>query len=168
MVRVLFLVMCFVLAGALPSLAAAQTGDFAGEIQPTLPANEQLVGQIRDAMPSNELESVVAQTGLTLGVGEDLQSQLKAALALAPDDASRSRLEGVITHTQAALDSLQLIKVADDLSVARGRLDQARGEAQEGLDELRPFVLQQPVQPFVPQQPVQPLVPQQPVPVISK
>jgi hypothetical protein len=151
-----------VLAGAPASLAAAQAGDFVAEIQPTLPANEQLLGQISDAIPSSDLDSVVAQTGLTLGVGEDLQNQLDTALALAPDDAARSRLEGVIAHTQAALDSLHMVKAADNLVVARGRLDQARGEAQEGLDELRPFVLQQPV---VPQQPV---LPQQPVPGIGK
>jgi hypothetical protein len=142
-VRVLFIVVCFVLAGAPASLAAAQAGDFAGEIQPTLPANEQLVGQITDAIPSSDLDTLVAQTGLTLGVGEDLQNQFNTALALAPDDAARSRLEGLIAHTQAVLDSLNMIRTADNLDVARGRLDQARGEAQEGLNELRPFVLQQ-------------------------
>lgn len=43
------------------------------------------------------------------GVGEGLQNPLRAALALAPDDAARSRLEGVIVHTQAAVDSLRMI-----------------------------------------------------------
>jgi hypothetical protein len=78
-------------------------------------------------------------------VAEELQQQLSAAISLSPDDASRSRLEGVLTHTQAVLDSLRMAQVENNLDSARGRLDQARGEAQEGLGELQPFVVGLPV-----------------------
>jgi hypothetical protein len=47
----------------------------------------------------------------------------------------------VLTHTQAAVASVHLAQLETTADAARGRLDQARGEAQEGLDELRPFVL---------------------------
>ncbi len=142
MVRVMFMVVCFVIAGARAGAISAQAGDFVGELQPTLPANELLLDQIRTAIPSTEIDALTLHTGESLGAAEDLQQQLSQALTLAPDDTARSRLEGVLTHTQAALDALRLVQAEDNLDVARGRLDQARGEAQESLDELRPLVLE--------------------------
>ena len=115
--------------------------DFAGQVQTTLPSNEQLLGQIQDALPAEDLTSVSDQTDLSLSTGESLLEQLNAAIILAPDDASRSRIEGVLAHTQAALDSLRMAQTETSLDSARGRLDQARGEVQESLTELRPFVL---------------------------
>lgn len=129
------------LLSAATSHAQEASPGFAGQIQTTLPANEQLVGQIQDTMPGDDLNLVSDQVGTTVGVGEDLVQQLTSALSLAPDDATRSRIEGVLAHTQSALDSLHLAQTETTLDSARGRLDQARGEAQEGLDELRPFVL---------------------------
>jgi hypothetical protein len=121
--------------------AQAQSPDFGDQVQPTLPANELLVGQIHDALPSANLDQMTGQTMDTVGLGQDLEQRLGKAMALAPDDASRSRLEGVRTHTVAALDALRLVQLEPTLDAARSRLEQARGEAQEGLDELRPFVL---------------------------
>jgi hypothetical protein len=115
--------------------------DFPGRIQTTLPSNEQLLGQILDTLPSDDLNLIAGETGVTVDVGEDLVQQLHLALSVAPDDAARSRVEGVLTHTQAALSSLRLAQTEATLESARGRLDEARGEALEGLDELRPFVL---------------------------
>jgi hypothetical protein len=133
------------LLAALVSTTSAQAQvvapDFANQIQPTLPANELLVGQISEALPTNDLNVLSEQTALTLGVGEELQQELNLALSMAPDDAARSRLEGVLTHTSATLDSLRQVPLEATLDSARGRLEQARGEAQEALDELRPFVL---------------------------
>jgi hypothetical protein len=144
-IRSLFIVLFFVLAGARASLAGAQADDFIGQIQPTLPANELLVDQITATIPFTDINDLIVQTGQTISVAEELQQQLSAAIALSPDDASRSRLESVLTHTQAVLDSLRMAQLEDNLDSARGRLDQARGEAQEGLDELQPFVVGLPV-----------------------
>jgi hypothetical protein len=137
--------MFFALAGARASLVGAQAEDFIGQIQPTLPANELLVDQITATSPFTDINDLIVQTGQTISVAEELQQQLSAAISLSPDDASRSRLEGVLTHTQAVLDSLRMAQVENNLDSARGRLDQARGEAQEGLGELQPFVVGLPV-----------------------
>jgi hypothetical protein len=143
MLRLSLTVGCLIAALVSATTAQAQVvaPDFGGHIQPTLPTNELLLGQIREALPTNDLDLISKQTALTLGVGEELEQQLQLALAMAPDDAARSRIEGVLTHTQATLDSLRQAQMEATLDSVRGRLEQARGEAQEGLDELRPFVL---------------------------
>jgi hypothetical protein len=121
--------------------ANAQTANVPSQLQPTLAANELLVWQIREALPSSDLDIISQRTSVSLSVGEQLETQLSQALAEAPDDATRSRVEGVLTHTQAAVASLRQARLETTLDAARGRLEQARGEAQEALDELRPFVL---------------------------
>jgi hypothetical protein len=121
--------------------AAAQLASFGDIVQPTLPANEQLVTQIGAAMPAGDLGTLVSAADVSLTTGGTLQQQLESALAAAPDDAARSRIQGVLNHTQAALQSLRQVRDETSLDAARGRLDQARGEAVEGLSELRPFVL---------------------------
>jgi len=121
--------------------ASAQSTSFTGQIQPTLAANELFLSNIRQALPSSDMDALAQQTATTLDIGQQLAQQLDQAIVLAPDDAARSRVEGVLTHTQAAVASLQLAQLETSADAARGRLDQARGEAQEGLDELRPFVL---------------------------
>ncbi len=143
MMRSLFVVGCLTAAIVSTPAAHAQvvSPDFSINVQPTLPANELLVGQIQDALPSTDLDTVTGQTSDLVTTGEDLEHQLSLALAAAPDDAARSRLEGVRAHTTAALDALRLIQIDATLDAARARLEQARGEAQEGLDELRPFIL---------------------------
>ena len=115
--------------------------DFAGQLQPTLPSNEQLLGQIQDTLSLDDLGVISDQANSSIDVGQQLLQQLTSALSSAPDDAARSRIEGVMTHAQAAVDSLAMIASATTVDVARGRLDQARGETQEGLDELKPYVL---------------------------
>ncbi len=121
--------------------ASAQSADFPGQIQPTLATNELFLSQIRQALPSSDMDAIAQQTSTTLDIGQQLAQRLEQAAVLAPDDAARSRVEGVLTHTQAAVASLQLAEAETSADAARGRLDQARGEAQEGLDELRPFVV---------------------------
>src|SRR5262245_42434753 len=87
------------------STTPAQTisPEFGGQIQTTLPSNEELLGQIQETLPNTDVNSVSDQTGLTIGVAQDLVQQLNRALIVAPDDASRSRIEGVLNHVQAAL-----------------------------------------------------------------
>jgi hypothetical protein len=144
MLRLSLGVGCLVAALVIATTAHAQVvvlPDFGGQIQPTLPTNQLLVGQILEALPTSDLALISEQAALTLGVGEELEQQLTLAMSTAPDEAARSRLEGVLTHTRAALDSLRQAQMEATVDSARGRLEQARGEAQEGLDELRPFVL---------------------------
>jgi hypothetical protein len=125
-----------------PSAHAQEASpDFPGQVQTTLPSNEQFLGEIQDTLPTSDLASLADQTNLSVITGQDLVSQLNSALITAPDDMSRSRIEGVLTHVQASVNALQMAQAETGLDAARGRLDQARGEAQEGLDELRPFVL---------------------------
>ena len=114
---------------------------FVGQVQTTLPSNEQLLSDIQNSLSSDDLGVVSSQTGTSVDAGEALVQQLTSALDLAPDDSSRSRIEGVLGHTQAAVESLRLAQSEATLDSARGRLDQARGEVQEALTELRPFIL---------------------------
>jgi hypothetical protein len=106
--------------------------------------NEQLIRQILEALPSTDLGVLSQQTGVILDLGQQLEQQLSAALATAPDDVARSRVEGVLTHTEAAVESLRLAGQETTLDATRGRLEQARGEAQESLSELQPFVVSVP------------------------
>jgi hypothetical protein len=127
---------------AAPTAHAQQVSpDFAGQVQTTLPSNEQLLAEIQDALPMNDLAVISDQTDASVTSGDSLVQQLTLAQSMAPDDASRSRIEGVLMHAQAALDSLHMAQSETTLDASRGRLDQARGETQEALDELRPFVL---------------------------
>jgi hypothetical protein len=141
--RLSFAATCLVATLVFTPRAQAQAvgSDYGTQIQTTLPFNELLVGQVQDALPSEDLDVLAEQANLTVDVGEDLVQSLTQALILAPDDASRSRIEGVLTHSQAALASLRMVEQETTVDTARGRLNQARGEAQEALDELRPFVL---------------------------
>jgi hypothetical protein len=143
MLRLSLIVGCLVasLLSATTTSAQVITPDFPSLVQPTLPANQLLVGQITDALSRTDLGTVSDLTGSTVSVDENLVQQLTTALNNAPDDASRSRIQGVLTHLQAALDSLRQAQTADSLDLARARLDQARGEAQEALTELQPFVV---------------------------
>ena len=125
------------LVSAAPSMA--QAPGFSDQVRMAVPTNEQLVQQIRTAMPMNELVILADQNELALVGAEQLEQQLADALAVAPDDAARSRLDGVLTHTRAALDALRLTTAEATVDSAHGRLDQALGEALEGLNELRPF-----------------------------
>jgi hypothetical protein len=139
MLRSFIITGCLLVASATTSFA--QGADFTGQLSPTVATNEQLVQQIREALLSSDLPALSQQTGRILDVGQQLEQQLSGALSTAPDDAARSRVQGVLTHTQAAVASLRMAGQGVTLDATLGRLEQARGEAQEGLDELRPFVV---------------------------
>lgn len=146
MLRVSVVAACLV-AGlmATTSVQAQEIGtDFPGQLQPTLPANEELVSQIGQGLPATDLSTLSDQAGTALSVGTDLEQQLSDLLPIAPDDAARSRISGVLTHIQASVGSLQLAQMETSVDSARARFDQARGEAQEALSELQPFVVSLP------------------------
>jgi len=129
------------LVSANTAQAQVVNSDFPGQLQPTLPANEELVTQIVLALPGTDLNAVTDQVGSALNVGADLEQQLSQLLAIAPDDPTRSRVDGVLTHITGSVDALRLAQTETSLDSARARLDQARGEAQEALSELQPFVV---------------------------
>src|SRR5258707_6526018 len=106
MLRSFIAASCLLVASA--SAAFAQGADFTGQIRPTVATNEQLVRQIREALPASDLEALSQQTGPILDLGKQLEQQLGDALSSAPDDVARSRVEGVLTHTQAAVASLRM------------------------------------------------------------
>lgn len=137
---------CLVVSLAVTMSVQAQeiTTDFPGQLQPTLPANEELVSRIGMGVPATDLAVLTDQAGTALNVGTDLEQQLSDLLPIAPDEAARSRISGVLTHIQASVGSLQLAQTETSLDSARARFDQARGEAQEALDELQPFVVSVP------------------------
>ncbi|MBI3978141.1 MAG: hypothetical protein HY331_08145 [Chloroflexi bacterium] len=126
-----------VLAGLATPSANAQ--DFNGLVRSALSANVQLVQQIRQALDADDLSTVKVQARVAAGTAEQVESLLAEALGVAPDDPSRSRVEGVLIHIRAALNALRLVGQETTLDGARSRLNQARGEAEEALAELRPF-----------------------------
>jgi hypothetical protein len=116
--------------------------DFANQVQTTLPSNEQLVGQLQDALgAADDLSVTSGGAEHFASIGEALNAELERAMIAAPDDAARSRIEGVLTHTRAAVASLRMAKTDTPGDAVRGRLLEAQGEAREALDELRPYIL---------------------------
>jgi hypothetical protein len=143
MLRLTLVVGCLVasLLSATATHAQVISPDFSDQLQPTLPANQDLLDQILQLLPATDLAAITDQSGSTLSAATDLEQQLNQLLANAPDDPARSRLEGVLTHVQASVAALNLVQTETSLDSARARLDQARGEANEALSELQPFVM---------------------------
>ena len=146
MLRLSLISACLLASSLVTTTAHAQvvTPDFPGQLQPTLPANEELVAQIGQALPATELDVITGHAASALDLGTDLEQQLAQLLTIAPDDPARSRISGVLTHIQASVDSVRLAQTETSLDSARARIDQARGEAVEALDELQPFVVGMP------------------------
>lgn len=114
-----------------------------------LSANRQLVAQTNLALEAEDLATLQARTAAAVATGQQVESLLRSALALAPDDASRSRIEGVLTHIRAAIQSGQTALEATEFDPARAAVDAMRGEAEEALVELAQFA-EQPVAPQAP------------------
>jgi len=130
------------LAAALLQLAAAglaSAQDFATDVSSAATANNLWVTQIATAAQATTLAQLQAANATALATGQREQTLLQAALAIAPDDASRSRVQGVLNHVTAALQSGQQKTQATTLDAARGFLDAERGEAVEAQSEIVPF-----------------------------
>lgn len=120
-------------------IQAAFAQDFGSLVSQASTANKTWVSQIDQALQATDLATLQAEAATALATGQQVQSLLQAALPLAPDDASRSRVQGVLTHVMAAVQSGQQVAAAKDLDTARSALNAERGEAQEALSELAPF-----------------------------
>ncbi|MGH2461163.1 MAG: LPXTG cell wall anchor domain-containing protein [Chloroflexota bacterium] len=130
-----------ILALLLQALAIGSTfaQDFGSLVAQANTANETWVSQINQGLAATDLATLQADAATALTTGQQVQSLLQAALPLAPDDASRSRVQGVLTHVTAALQSGKQVSSAKDLDTAHSALNAERGEAQEALNELAPF-----------------------------
>ena len=120
-------------------LGTAQAQDFDSLVNQAVAANRQLVDHIAAATRAPDLAALRADITLGVTSAKATQSLLQEALAVAPDDAARSRAQGVLTHIAASLSSATQASQATTLDVARSRVDAARGEAVEALDELVPI-----------------------------
>jgi phage gp29-like protein len=123
-------------------IGSAFAQDFGSLISQATSANRLWVSQIDQALQATDLATLQARAATALTTGQQVQSLLQSALALAPDDASRSRVQAVLTHVAAAIQSGRQVAQATDFDTARSRLDAERGEAQEALNELAPFAPQ--------------------------
>jgi hypothetical protein len=127
--------------------ASADEADFGSAVNGTVRLNEQVLQHIDQALASGDLDALKHGALSALPSANQLEWQLSEARSLAPDDSGRSRIEGILTHTQAAIEALGLTSSETGFDAARGRLNQARGEINEGLDELRPFAMTLPTAP---------------------
>ncbi len=118
-------------------LASAQ--DFNSLVASAAAANNLWVTQIATAAQSTTLAQLQAANTTALATGQREQSLLRSALAIAPDDASRSRVQGVLNHVTAAIMSAQQKSQATTLDVAQSFLNAERGEAVEAQSEIVPF-----------------------------
>jgi hypothetical protein len=135
------------IAAASITTAAAEEADFGSAVNSTVPLNEQVLQRIDHALTLGDVDALKQAAWSALPTARQLERQLGEALSLAPDDSGRSRIEAILTHTQAAIDALDLTSGEVGIDAARGRVIQARGEFNEGLDELRPFAVTVPVAP---------------------
>ena len=141
-----------VLALLLQALAIGSTfaQDFGSIVSQANTANETWLRQINQGLAATDLATLQADAATALATGQQVQSLLQSALPLAPDDASRSRIQAVLTHVSAALQAGQQVSSAKDLDTARSALNAERGEAQEALNELSPFAGQAAAAPSAP------------------
>jgi len=123
------------------ALGAAQAQDFGSLVSQAVAANQQLVDHIDAATRAPDLATLRADISLGVSSAQAAQSLLQEARAVAPDDAARSRAQGVLAHITASLSSATQASQATTLDVARSRVDAARGEAVEALNELPPATL---------------------------
>jgi len=143
--RILLAALGVALAALFPPSAAAQNQDFSGLVRSALFGNEQLVTQIQAAQAPGDLAAVKAKTAPALTTSEQVEGWLTKALPMAPDDASRSRVEGVLQHIKDTTAALRQTAPESTVDAAFARLDQGRGEAVEALSELKPFAEALPV-----------------------
>lgn len=113
--------------------------DLATLLNQAVAAGDEMIGHIQAGLATSDIAAARAQAQLAAATGERWQALLGEALTLAPDDASRSRIESVLIHVRDATRSANLAATGPESEV-KSRLDAARGEAEEAQAELRPFV----------------------------
>ena len=128
-----------VLLGALGLASSAHAADFGTLMAQAAAVNQTYVSQVESALTAPDLATSQARTRTALATGQQLINLLTAAEAAAPDDAGRSRAQGLLDHVRAAQSAGQSTLGATSLDAAHSALEAMRGEAVEALAELRPF-----------------------------
>lgn len=141
------------IVGALVGAPVAAAQDFDSVMAQAAATNQQYVDQVQSALSADDLATLKARARAAIATGDRLIALLETAESVAPDDAGRSRAEGLLDHVRAAQAAGDRALAADSLDEARSALDAMRGEAVEALSEILPFRAQ--VSPSLPQ-PTQP------------
>jgi len=124
--------------------AFAQGAIFTGQIRPTVATNE--TARAADSRCTTGLRSggvVSTDRTHTRAWHATRAAARRRGCLSAPDDVrSIAALRAWLTHTQSRIESLTHGESGGNAPMpTRSRLEQARGEAQEGLDELQPFAV---------------------------
>ena len=136
--RILLTITC-ALALQLLLLGSAFAQDFGSLVASAASANQQWVTQIDTALSATSLAAIQSQAAVATATGEQVQTLLTQALAVAPNDAARSRVQGVLNHVTAAVNAGKAVVQATDVNTARSQVNAMRGEAVEAASELVPF-----------------------------
>ncbi len=140
----LFLVAALVCLLQAASVVSAAGQDFASLVSQAGSLNQQWLNQIDTASKATDAASAQAESATAVATGKQVQALLQQALTIAPDDASRSRVQGLLGHVNAALQDVQGVSTANDLSTIQSALNAERGEVNEALNEIVPFAGTQP------------------------
>ncbi len=114
--------------------AVAQTG--VSGLAGAASTNQELLNQIDSALAATDLATLQARTRTVVATGQALETTLQGLVASAPDDATRSRAQGLLNHITAAVQSGQAVLSATSLDAARSSANAARGEINEALAEF--------------------------------
>jgi LPXTG-motif cell wall-anchored protein len=136
--KILAVVAVIMILATSPFATRADAQDLATLLNQAVAAGDEMIGFIQAGLATTDIAAARAQARLAMAAGDRWQALLGEALTLAPDDASRSRIEGVLVHVRDASRSANLAVTGPDAEVM-SRLDAARGEAEEAQAELRPF-----------------------------
>lgn len=113
--------------------------DFSSLVQQAATTNQQWLTALDTAGQATDLATFKADAATALALGKQTQSLLQQALSLAPDDASRSRISGLLAHVNNAVTAGDRIANETTLSAAQSDLNAERAEVNEALSELKPF-----------------------------
>ncbi|HLH73131.1 MAG TPA: hypothetical protein VKX96_07590 [Chloroflexota bacterium] len=134
-------ILCLVVPALLAMPVFAQS--FSSLVAQAAVLNQQWVNQLDTALNATTLSGVQAGATTAIATGKQIQALLNEALPLAPDDASRSRISGLLAHVNAALQDGQQAVQATNFDTARGDVNAMHGEAAEALNEFPTTMLPQ-------------------------
>lgn len=123
-------------------LGISYAQDFSSLVQQAATANQQWLSAIDTASQATDLTTFKSEAATALALGKQTQSLLQQALAVAPDDASRSRISGLLAHVTNAVNDGANAANETTLSAAQSDLNAERAEANEAMSELSPFAQQ--------------------------
>lgn len=120
-------------------LGIGHAQDFSSLIQQAATANQQWLTALDKAGQATDLATLQSQAATALALGKQTQSLLQQALSLAPDDAARSRVSGLLAHVNNAVAAGDRIASETSLSAAQSDLNAERAEVNEAMNEFQPF-----------------------------